>query len=116
MPSKFQAARIVTDCGESMIVADGRAPDVLPRLLAGEELGTLFVPSARKRTGRSRWIGSARPAGVIVIDDGAARALVERNKSLLPAGVTKVDGDFAKGDVVDIRDGRGIAIARGLSN
>jgi glutamate 5-kinase len=116
MPSKFEAARIVTDCGESMIVADGRMSDVLARLLAGEELGTLFIPSSRKRTGRSRWIGSARAAGVIVIDDGAVRALVERNKSLLPAGIVKVEGDFAKGDVVEMRDSRGKPIARGLSN
>jgi len=116
MPSKFQAARIVTECGECMIVADGRTPDVLPRLLGGEELGTLFVPSQKKRSGKSRWIGSARPVGAITIDDGAARAIVERNKSLLPAGIVKVDGEFSKGDVVEIRDARGKALARGLSN
>jgi glutamate 5-kinase len=116
MPSKFEAARIVTDCGESMIVADGRVPDVIPRLLAGEELGTLFIPSQKKRSGKSRWIGNARPLGIITIDDGAARAIVERNKSLLPAGIVKVEGDFSKGDVVEIRDPAGKPLARGLSN
>lgn len=116
MPSKFQAAQIVTDGGECMIVADGRTPDVLPRLLAGEELGTLFVPSQKKRSGKSRWIGSARPQGIITIDDGAARAIVEKNKSLLPAGILKVEGDFSKGDVVEIRDLHGKPLARGLSN
>lgn len=116
MPSKFEAARIVTDCGECMIVADGRVPEVLPRLLGGEELGTLFIPSAKKRSGKSRWIGTARPLGIITIDDGAARAITEKHKSLLPAGIVKVEGDFSKGDIVEIRDSSGKPLARGLSN
>lgn len=114
--SKLQAARMVTESGEAMIVADGRTQNILPRLLDGEELGTLFAPAARKLSSRSRWIGSARPAGSIHIDEGAVRALVERNKSLLPAGITKVEGDFARGDVVVILSPDGTAIARGLSN
>jgi glutamate 5-kinase len=93
MSSKLEAAKIVTSAGESMIVAHGRTDNVLPRLLAGEEIGTFFGPAREKgdrRTGRSRWIGSARPAGTIVVDDGAAAAIAQRNKSLLPAGVIKV--------------------------
>jgi glutamate 5-kinase len=90
---------------------------ILPRLLAGEELGTLFVPEAsRKLSSRSRWIGAVRPAGTIVIDDGARRALVEQNKSLLPAGIVKVEGEFVRGDVVAIRGADGKIVARGLSN
>ena len=114
--SKLAAARMVTESGEAMIVADGRTENVLPRLLDGEELGTLFAPAARKLSSRSRWIGSARPAGSIHVDEGAVRALVERNKSLLPAGITRVEGDFARGDVVVILSPDGTAIARGLSN
>ena len=114
--SKLQAARMVTDSGEAMIVADGRTENILPRLLDGEELGTLFVPAGRKLSSRSRWIGSARPAGNIHVDEGAVRALVERNKSLLPAGITKVEGEFARGDVVAILSPDGTSIARGLSN
>jgi glutamate 5-kinase len=119
MNSKLHAARMVLGCGEAMVVADGRMENVLPRLLDGEELGTLFVcgnGGNRRRRGRDRWIGAARPVGTIVIDDGAVRALVEKNKSLLPAGIIKVEGDFARGDVVAITTTSGDVIARGLTN
>jgi len=116
MESKLAAAKMLTDAGEAMIVAAGRTERILPRLLEGEELGTLFVPASRKRSGRSRWIGSVRPAGVIVVDEGARKALVEMNRSLLPAGVIRVDGEFDRGDVVAIAAADGNAIARGLSN
>ena len=114
--SKLEAARMVTESGEAMIVADGRTRNVLPRLLDGEELGTLFLPAGRRLSSRSRWIGSVRPAGSIVIDEGAVRALVDKNRSLLPAGVLRVEGDFARGDVVIIRAADGSPVARGLSN
>ena len=114
--SKLEAARMVTESGEAMIVADGRTENVLPRLLDGEMLGTLFVPGAKKLSSRSRWIGSVRPAGTIHVDDGAVRALLEKNKSLLPAGVVKVEGEFVRGDVVGIAGASGTLIARGLSN
>jgi glutamate 5-kinase len=114
--SKLEAARAVTESGEALIVADGRIENILPRLLDGEELGTLFVPASRKLSSRSRWIGSARPAGKIFVDAGAVTALVEKNRSLLPAGITKVEGDFARGDIVDICSADGASIARGLSN
>jgi len=116
MNSKFEAAKMVTDAGEALIVANGRDENVLPRLLAGEALGTLFVPSPKKRSSRSRWIGAARPAGSIVVDEGAVTALTQRNRSLLAAGMTKVSGMFVAGDVVSIVDGSGKEIARGLSN
>jgi glutamate 5-kinase len=107
---------MVTDAGSAMVVANGRMADVLTNLLAGHEVGTLFVPSSKKRSARSRWIGSARPIGTIVVDDGAVKALVENNKSLLPAGIAKIDGAFAPGDVVAITGSNGRIIARGLSN
>ena len=114
--SKLEAARQVTDFGEAMIVANGRMENILPRLIDCEELGTLFVPSGKKASSRSRWIGSARPAGPIVVDEGAVRALVEKNRSLLPAGIVNVDGSFVRGDVVAIQSSAGVVIARGLSN
>ena len=116
MSSKMEAARMVTDAGEVMVVANGRDPDVLVRLFDGQEVGTLFAPSAKKRSSRSRWIGAARPAGSIVVDDGAARALREKNRSLLPAGIVRVEGDFGPGDIVAIVGADGETIARGLSN
>ena len=80
-------------------------------------MGTLFVPEAsKKRSSRSRWIGAVRPAGTVFVDDGARRALAEHNKSLLPAGIVKVEGDFARGDVVAVAACDGSIIARGLSN
>ncbi|MDP9174007.1 MAG: glutamate 5-kinase [Planctomycetota bacterium] len=116
MESKLAAAKMVTDAGEAMIVADGRMTDVLPRLLAGEPVGTLFVPAGKKRSSRSRWIGAVRPAGTIVIDDGARKALAEQNRSLLAAGIMNVEGEFNRGDVVAVNGPNGKLIARGLSN
>jgi glutamate 5-kinase len=114
--SKLEAARMVTESGEAIIVADGRMDNILPRLLDGEELGTLFVPAPKKLSSRSRWIGAVRPAGTVHVDEGAVRALVEKNRSLLPAGITRVDGHFVRGDVISICGPLGTAIARGLSN
>jgi glutamate 5-kinase len=117
MDSKLQAAQLVNDGGDALIIADGRTDQILPRLLAGEELGTLFAPEAgRKRSSRDRWIGAVRPVGTLVVDDGARKALIENNKSLLPAGIVKVTGDFARGDIVAITASDGKLIARGLSN
>lgn len=114
--SKLEAARQITEFGEVMIVGDGRMPDLLPRLLDGEELGTLFAPTGRKISSRIRWIGSARPAGTIIVDAGAAQALIEKHKSLLPAGVVRVEGVFKPGDLVAIELADGTPVARGLSN
>ena len=116
MNSKLEAARTVTESGEAMVIADGRMDNVLPRVLAGEGVGTLFVPAGRRRTGRSRWIGSARAAGRIVVDEGAAAAVAQKNRSLLPAGIVKVEGTFERGDVVEILSPAGVCVARGLTN
>ncbi|HEX8912100.1 MAG TPA: glutamate 5-kinase, partial [Humisphaera sp.] len=116
MNSKLNAAQMVTGSGEAMLVAHGRMENVLPRLLDGEPLGTLFVPAPRKRGGKNRWIGAARPAGTVHVDDGCARAVGEKNRSLLPAGVVKVEGDFGRGDVVAIVAPDGSLVARGLTN
>ena len=116
MDSKLSAAQTVTDAGSAMVVAHGRMPNVLLRLLDGEAVGTLFVPAEKKRSSRSRWINLARPAGTITVDGGAVRALTERQKSLLPAGVVSVSGEFVRGDVVAIASTDGTPVARGLSN
>ena len=116
MESKLEAARIVTSAGEPLVVAGGRTPDVLARILSGEALGTLFVPSRQKRSARSRWINAVRSVGTIFVDDGAVRALAEKNRSLLPAGIVKVQGKFEAGDAVAIAASDGRIIARGLSN
>jgi glutamate 5-kinase len=116
MNSKVEAARMVTESGEAMIVANGRDEHVLTSILDGEVVGTLFAPASRKMSSRNRWIGSARPAGTIVVDDGCARAVAQNNRSLLPAGIVKVEGDFEPGDVVSIHAADGRLLARGLTN
>jgi glutamate 5-kinase len=117
MASKVSSARIVTRTGVPAVVAPGREPDILPRVLAGADLGTLFVPGADVLSARKHWIAyGARPAGRLVIDDGAARALRDHGKSLLPAGIVAVEGEFDLGDTVSVavRDG-GTELARGLT-
>lgn len=107
---------MVTGAGEAMIVADGRMDNILSRIVDGDEIGTLFVPSGHKRSSRSRWIGSVRTVGTIVVDDGAATALVEKNRSLLAAGIVKVEGTFVRGDACAIATKDGRIIGRGLTN
>lgn len=117
MQTKLEAARMVTDAGEIAVIADGRAAHVLTDLMSGKKIGTVFVPAARKLDSRQRWIVmAARPAGALAVDDGAAKAVTDRGKSLLASGVVSITGVFAKGDVVLVRDGRGREIARGLIN
>jgi glutamate 5-kinase len=103
MASKVSSARIVTRTGVPAVVAPGRDPDVLVRVLAGADLGTLFVPGEGVLSARKHWIAyGAKPAGRLVIDGGAARALQDHGKSLLPAGVVAVEGEFELGDTVSV--------------
>jgi glutamate 5-kinase len=115
MFTKLDAAEIVTRLGIPCVVASGSEPNVLPRLLAGASIGTRFLARPSRVDSRRRWIGfSARSKGSIRIDAGAARAIVERGASLLPSGITGVEGGFDAGSVIDIRADRE-TIARGLS-
>ncbi len=116
MASKVGSARIVTRTGVPAVVAPGREPDSIVRALAGADVGTLFVPGGSALSSRKHWIAfGGRPAGKIVVDDGAARALREGGKSLLPAGIVAVDGSFGLGDTVSITTREGVEIARGLA-
>lgn len=116
MRTKLEAARIATTAGACVVVADGRAPQVLDRVLSGEDVGTLFLPHA-PIGGRRRWIAwASAPAATVVVNAGAREALLVRKASLLPAGVVSVEGEFAPGDVVAIRDEAGQELARGRVN
>ncbi len=117
MLSKLQAAAIATHAGESVILANGRRPNILVDLMAGEPLGTL-IPGEGGRLGeRKRWIGSAAtPIGALTLDAGAVRAVTVRGKSLLPIGIKAVTGTFDKGDLVSLIDEAGVEVARGLTN
>lgn len=116
MDSKLMAAQMVTSGGDAMVVANGRDENILPRLLDGEVLGTLFLPTQHRLSSRTQWISSIRPKGTIHIDTGAAGALQNKGKSLLPAGITRVEGEFERGDCVAICAGDGQVIAKGLCN
>ncbi|MEE9585181.1 MAG: PUA domain-containing protein, partial [Candidatus Brocadiales bacterium] len=104
--------------GEAVIIANGRTPDVLTRVMDGEDLGTLFLPARKKLTSRKRWIGfTLRPKGRMYVDDGAFAALSKRGKSLLASGITDVGGGFERGDIVSIYTLSNKAeFARGLTN
>ncbi len=117
MRSKLGAAGLVTRAGGSVIIASGKRPDPLTRILAGEPVGTLFLARGQTQGARKRWIGStARPRGHLVVDAGARVALETGLKSLLAIGIVDVVGDFGKGDVVGVRDPDGREFARGLIN
>jgi len=118
MATKLQAARKAAAAGVPMIIASGRAPSVLRRLLAGESVGTYFAPKAARLTARKRWIAFAvAPQGKLTVDAGALQALTQRGTSLLPSGVLEVEGEFASGDVVALLAGAtGREFARGVVN
>jgi len=117
MASKLEAARIVTTTGENMIIASGRQTDVLTRIMAGENVGTLFLGQGKTISPYKRWLGfSAQVRGRIQLDDGARAAVLDKGRSLLAAGVVGTQGEFQKGDVVALCDAEGNVIARGLTN
>jgi glutamate 5-kinase len=117
MATKLEAAQKAAASGVSMIVASGRRPGTLGRILAGEEVGTWFVPKADRLGARKRWIAfAAPPQGRLTVDAGALRALTDQGRSLLPSGVAAVDGDFSTGDVVAVVGPDGKEFARGLVN
>jgi glutamate 5-kinase len=116
MATKLAAARMVMRAGIPMVIASGRKRDVLDRILAGSDEGTLFVPAAGTLRGRKRWIAFFhRPEGTLYVDAGARRALLEQGRSLLPPGIARCEGEFKKGDVVRICDIEGAEFARGVA-
>jgi glutamate 5-kinase len=117
MASKLEAARMVTTAGENMIIASGHESDILTRIMAGENVGTLFVAQGKGISPFKRWLGfSAQVRGRIQVDEGARKAIVEKGRSLLAAGIVGTQGEFQKGDVIALCDAEGTVIARGLTN
>jgi glutamate 5-kinase len=116
MASKIQAAKIAVRSGIPLVIASGKKKQVLARILAGEEEGTLFVAEPAKLQGRKRWIAFFHhPKGALFVDEGAKTALRENGKSLLPPGVARCEGDFESGEVVRICDLNGTEFARGIA-
>ncbi|HIG17938.1 MAG TPA: glutamate 5-kinase [Candidatus Handelsmanbacteria bacterium] len=114
MATKIGAAQLLMACGEMTVIAHARKHR-LADIVAGANVGTLFLPRGRRLGSRKRWIGYASPTqGAITVDDGAVAAITEQGRSLLPAGVTACEGVFATGDVVRIEDLRRREVGRGI--
>jgi len=114
MLTKVEAATIANAAGITTVLTSA---DRIRAALGGEDVGTVFVPAGSRRTSRKLWLAHATtPRGRLLLDAGAVRAVTERRTSLLPAGITAVEGTFADGDAVDLCAPEGRVIARGLVN
>ncbi len=117
MITKILAAKRAAGSGASTVIAWGREPDALVRLTQGEMLGTLLVAQTAKQQARKQWMADhLQMRGAVSVDAGAAVKLRSEGKSLLPIGMTGVEGDFSRGDVIAVRAPDGQEIARGLAN
>jgi glutamate 5-kinase len=117
MLTKILAAKRAAGSGASTVIAWGREPDVLMRLVQRESIGTLLVAQTKKSQARKQWISDhLQLRGAVTVDAGAAAKVRSEGKSLLPIGMTAVFGDFSRGDVIAVRDEAGVEMARGLAN
>ncbi|RZN39822.1 MAG: glutamate 5-kinase [Methanophagales archaeon ANME-1-THS] len=117
MTTKLQAAKVVTQAGIPLLIANSGTENILIRIIGGEPLGTLFMPKAKKMHVREHWIlFASTPKGRIRVDEGAKTALIRNSSSLLPSGIIGVEKEFKSGDTVSIVDANGVEFARGISN
>ena len=117
MLSKIRAARKLSAAGVPMVIANGMQPNILKRLFSGKDHGTFFIPRKEKLASRKCWIAfNLKPKGAVVIDAGAADAILKRGKSLLPGGITDVVGDFSVGAPVEFKDITNEVLGIGLVN
>jgi glutamate 5-kinase len=117
MLTKILAAKRAAGSGASTVIAWGREPEALVRLTRGEAIGTLLVAQTAKNQARKQWIADhLQMRGSVMVDAGAAVKVRDEGKSLLPIGMTSVQGEFSRGDVIAVRDDTGLEIARGLAN
>jgi glutamate 5-kinase len=117
MVTKIEAAKTATACGATVIIASGREPDVILKAASGDPVGTRFLPAATARESRERWMLSGLAIrGRLVVDEGALAALERDKRSLLAAGILEVEGDFERGDLVDVFGPDGARLGTGISN
>lgn len=116
MATKIQAAKAATSSGINLVIASGTEKNAVPRIVAGEEIGTLFVSRENRLQFRKRWLAfGARIMGSIIVDEGCCKALHKAGGcSILPAGITGVEGSFEAGSTVSVKDAQGHEMARGL--
>jgi glutamate 5-kinase len=117
MTSKIAAAKLATAAGATVIIADGNVEDVILKIESGDSIGSKFLASATKLESRKRWmLGNMSSAYFVTIDEGALSALLESGRSLLPAGITAIAGEFNRGDIIRILTESGNHIAGGIAN
>jgi len=117
MATKVRASRLAARSGAVTVIASGRVEDVLLKIRSAQDVGTLILPSRSPEAARKQWLaGHLQVKGTLVVDGGAKAAMLERGKSLLPAGVVSVQGRFSRGEMVLMVDEAGVALARGLVN
>ncbi len=116
MVTKLQAAKVAARSGAATVIASGRQPNVLIRLVSGEDIGTFLIPSERVSSKKQWMANQMRITGKYVLDAGAVQVVSESGRSLLPVGITAVEGDFERGSLVSLCDPEGREIGRGLSN
>jgi glutamate 5-kinase len=117
MATKITAAHLATGAGVRTVITEGRSPRNIHKILAGEPLGTQFEPQLQPINARKRWIAHALvPNGILYLDNGAVEAISKLGKSLLAAGIIKVQGEFHRQDAVKLCDSTGREVARGLVN
>ncbi len=116
MATKIKAAEICTSSGINMVIAKGEDPEVIRKIVKGENIGTLFIKNDKKLSARKHWIiYGSKKSGKIIVDAGASRAICQ-HKSLLPSGIIEIVGTFKKGDIISILDEESVEIARGIVN
>ena len=118
MATKIQAAKAATSSGINLVIASGTEKNAIPRIVNGENIGTLFVSRENRLQFRKRWLAfGARIQGSVVVDAGCAEAIHKAGGcSILPAGVVAVEGCFEPGSTISVKDGDGHELARGLSH
>lgn len=117
MKTKLEAARLVTRSGGTVLIVNGKTPSVIKEVFSNTEIGTIFLPNDELLSGKKRWIGYATNVlGRLIVNYGAKKAVLEKDKSLLPVGLVNVVNDFKKGEVVSILDENEREFARGIVN
>ncbi len=117
MITKLRAARLASRSGTATVIVSGKEINGIPRIIEGEQIGTFLVPDESPLVARKRWLaGQLKAKGSLTIDQGAVKVLKDAGKSLLPIGVTRVQGPFDRGDLVICLDAEGVEVARGLVN
>ncbi len=116
MVTKIQAAQLASRSGVMTVIASGKEPDVLARIMSGDSVGTRFQPAVSRVESRKRWLLAEKPHGKLTVDEGAERKLLKGGASLLPVGIKSVEGTFERGELLAVLAPDGRVIVHGLTS